>query len=433
LCLGKNTDTKFHPEDHYCKAQIKSVMNYLALIKDKYCIDDILILSIDDKAKIKIGVPAVSRYVHSRKYFEIHNEPTTPDHDFPISEKLLITPSGNQLILIFYLINIGYLELDLKTETLKDKYERTFYCKPANSQLHIVNRPFYFVSTSAFSHAKDIYQIIQAKANKPSVLALTSDNGPDFSPNSYLVFIALGRLWKLIDLDQLFISSYAPYNSRYNSIEIAWGTMSQALAQIVLCPQAKEYIQREGGRVEMFRIAMAELDSIWGKTYYAEKLVQTRSIDPLDAEYQDNPFSDYESVKDVLNKGEKSTFYTKYKPEIKFLFRHCYRRSYYLHFKKCYKLDCSHCFNKIRHRESFDVLDEIDDKFGTLPKPILMDQVYDGEHYASFLDYKNSETLRKNIKEKLEKEEKKGDKCYFCNWYFGSSNDKKKHKIFCVG
>ena len=77
-------------------------MNFLSSLKDKYQIENILALSIDDKAKVKIGVPAVSRYVHSRKYFEIHNEPTTPDHGFPIGEKLLITPSGNYLDFIFY-------------------------------------------------------------------------------------------------------------------------------------------------------------------------------------------------------------------------------------------------------------------------------------------------------------------------------------------
>jgi len=30
-----------------------------------------------------------------------------------------------------------------------------------------------------------------------------------------------------------------------------------------------------------------------------------------------NPFSDYENAKDILNKGEKSTVNTKYKPKIK--------------------------------------------------------------------------------------------------------------------
>ena len=74
--LRKKYCCKIPSEDHYCNTQTKSVMNYLAFIKDKYYIDDILRQSIDDKTKIKIDVLAVSRYVSSRTYFEIYNEPT---------------------------------------------------------------------------------------------------------------------------------------------------------------------------------------------------------------------------------------------------------------------------------------------------------------------------------------------------------------------
>jgi hypothetical protein len=56
--------------------------------------NDIMLFSIDDKAKIKVGTPAVSRYVHSRQYFDINNPPRTSDHDFPLGSKFLITPSG---------------------------------------------------------------------------------------------------------------------------------------------------------------------------------------------------------------------------------------------------------------------------------------------------------------------------------------------------
>jgi len=66
--------------------------------------------------------------------------------------------------------------------------------------------------------------------------------------------------------------------------------------------------------------------------------VKTSSVDPLKLASEEDPFLDYEKVKEVLNKGEKSRFFAEYKPEIKFLLRHCYHRSYYLHFKKCYRV-----------------------------------------------------------------------------------------------
>jgi len=51
----------------------------------------------DDKAKVKVGVPAVSKFVKPRKYFEINHGPVTPDHDFPIGQRFLIIPSGKKL------------------------------------------------------------------------------------------------------------------------------------------------------------------------------------------------------------------------------------------------------------------------------------------------------------------------------------------------
>ena len=91
--LGENTLSKLNEDDHYCKAQAKYMMNYLTYVSNNFN-DTALLLSMDDKSKVKIGVAAVSRFVHSRKYFYSDNGPKTLDHDFPISSKYLIIPSG---------------------------------------------------------------------------------------------------------------------------------------------------------------------------------------------------------------------------------------------------------------------------------------------------------------------------------------------------
>ena len=85
---------KFSEDDHFCKAQVKCVINYLSHLSSQLGIKDILLLSADDKAKVKVGVPAVSKFVKSRKFFEIGKGPKTPDHDFPVGQRLLIIPSG---------------------------------------------------------------------------------------------------------------------------------------------------------------------------------------------------------------------------------------------------------------------------------------------------------------------------------------------------
>ena len=81
-----------HPNSQYAKAKIKYCYNFATYFKEKF-----LFFSCDDKSKIKVGIPAVSKFVFSRRYFTKENKPETPDHDFPIGNKYLITPSGYSL------------------------------------------------------------------------------------------------------------------------------------------------------------------------------------------------------------------------------------------------------------------------------------------------------------------------------------------------
>ena len=71
-----------------------------------------------------------------------------------------------------YIINwdIGYLKLNLGQETIVDKYDRKFYTKPENGQLHIFNRAFYYTNSNAVTHANDIHNIILAKKRNSKCL-----------------------------------------------------------------------------------------------------------------------------------------------------------------------------------------------------------------------------------------------------------------------
>jgi len=64
--------------------------------------------------------------------------------------------------------------------------------------------------------------------------------------------------------------------------------------------------------------ASAQLDEIWNETSYSNKAVRSQSIKYNDLE---TPLSDYQEVRDALDKLEKSKFYAKHKGEIKFLLR----------------------------------------------------------------------------------------------------------------
>jgi len=326
------------------------------------------------------------------------------------------------------------MEIDLKNEIITDKHGRKFFAQPTNGQLHIVNRGFHYHGTTAFTHANDIFNLINTMKQRPSILALTCDNGPDYCPNSYLVFIAFAMLWKKCNLDQILIASYAPRSSKNNRIELAWGTANQALAQTILCPESKNLDnESEPVRKDVFKKALNELNVIWNKTSYSSKLIQSRSILPGETE---SPFTDkeYEEFKDVFENGPKSDYYTKYKSEIKFLFRHTYRRGYFLHIKKCLDINCLHCRNTVKHQELLEELDSYDEN-GTLLRPVFLTQLYDGKHYPSFVDMVESKTLHQKVREKISKEIKENpsdfEKCHWCSWYFQTKNDKKKHRFFC--
>ncbi|CAF4438106.1 unnamed protein product [Rotaria sp. Silwood2] len=73
---------------HFTCAQV----NYVEELSSLYS-DEILALSYDNKAKIPLGAPAVSRYVRSRKFHLVENQPNLPDHDFP-RHGMRINPSA---------------------------------------------------------------------------------------------------------------------------------------------------------------------------------------------------------------------------------------------------------------------------------------------------------------------------------------------------
>ena len=68
-----------HNDAHYLFARNKMRRELASLFQD-----DILIVSVDVMAKIKVGAPAVSRYHQVKRIFSCDNNPNLPDHDFPV-------------------------------------------------------------------------------------------------------------------------------------------------------------------------------------------------------------------------------------------------------------------------------------------------------------------------------------------------------------
>ena len=56
--------------------------------------DKISVVSLDDMSKVKVGVPAVSRYHQINRTFPEKDKPVLNDHDFPVPG-YLISVSGH--------------------------------------------------------------------------------------------------------------------------------------------------------------------------------------------------------------------------------------------------------------------------------------------------------------------------------------------------
>jgi len=134
----------------------------------------------------------------------------------------------------------------------------------------------------------------------------------------------------------------------------------------------------------------------------------------------------------VLAKGPKSPLFNQYKEEVKFFMSHVYRRSYFLHFRKCFSNDCEHCKNNIKYPEALKLLKNAGDNFSLL-KPVLIKELYNGSHYPSFIDILKSESLLGKMREQISTENKQEqiERCSRCYWFYQSNNDKRKHLWFC--
>src|SRR6266542_5951120 len=121
---------KPHVDEHYCLASVKAARVFFEVFAD-----EAIIISQDDKAKVRLGIPTVG---HTFKTIQSVNEPVTvKDHDFPTSSKMKLIPS------VYLVINPADSSNTLHT-----------------GQLSIFIRPEYFIGTSSETHMADLENIV---------------------------------------------------------------------------------------------------------------------------------------------------------------------------------------------------------------------------------------------------------------------------------
>ena len=214
-----------------------------------------------------------------------------------------------------------------------DKHGRDSFKKPKAKKLNIFNRPFKYMSTTTETHANDLYNLLSSypETQRPSTLGLICDNGPDFNPASWLVFFHMGSLWRDLKLDQLIICSYAPNSSKFNPIEIAWGNISQMLAQITLCSDFKKYNLNQEDNIKLCCTqALDELKTIIDKGVYANSPIRCQNYNPDHVEF---PYNEYETIKEIIKQGPPHPQHRYQRKNIVFFLKHCIKRKYYSIFR----------------------------------------------------------------------------------------------------
>lgn len=182
--------------------------------------DRCTMISQDDKAKVPVGILAVSR-----TFAMVQSSSTTisvPNHDFPVGPNHKLIPSF-------------YLFMKRKDEADEGGMKQ--------GQLACFVRPQLFSGSSSRSHMADIMTMTQEPSTRPlmmkagdvrPVMFIITDGGPDENPRHFKNITEFGHLFRMLVLDYLSVRCYAAGPSAMNPVERAMSSFSSKLIGVVL-------------------------------------------------------------------------------------------------------------------------------------------------------------------------------------------------------
>ena len=181
------------------------------------------VLSVDDKAKVAIGVTATAK--QSPLLMHVTYEFWLPDHDFVKASKHKITPS------VYVVAKI--------CPTSSRSVKEISYSGPAYIAICSAKHD----SSTPYSHGCDFDHILQVEQFqsivkhdgevKPVAMFL-SDGGPDENPRFPKTLDVAFQHFKKHKFDAILISTHVPGMSAFNHVERGMAPLSKALAGMVL-------------------------------------------------------------------------------------------------------------------------------------------------------------------------------------------------------
>ncbi|XP_077867443.1 uncharacterized protein LOC144356671 [Saccoglossus kowalevskii] len=376
-----NNQRKLDENSHFYFTQVKYCME----LASKYA-ESCVAISCDNMNKVKIGVPAVSRYHQQTRYFPRRDTPDFNDHDFP-NPGYLITPAGYML---------------LKTEhsspddvLVKDDLGRDRFSFSRTGPMTVINRVDSYRPCNIIAHVTDLTDVM--KNRDEPVLICVLDGGSDFNVNHSTNMMYYMRLWRDLNLDCLILTSYCPGYSAYNMIERGWSTLSKKLAGVVLpdklpgdstSPHQQRLpdSERKKKEVQVFNNAMECLQNYWSNVKHGSYPVtpQYESCDGV----VNRVYNDYDRVHKLVQGGGAKKLREPQNAEIlaemKMMIAHVERRIGTLCFTKCQNQSCDHCSsNPVRAHDVMQFL-----RTYGLPSPVSSNE-YEG-HFQTFIEASSS-------------------------------------------
>lgn len=397
---------KSHEDGYFCK----STMTALDEVASFFGPTEVAKLSIDDKARVPLGIAAATAQAPLLMHMEYRVR--LPDHDWVVADRHKLIPSV-------------YAGVAIKKDGFGDKGAVSY-----SGPTHVSVRSGKHSKSTAYSHARDLDHVFSLEEFKclvktpdgqpKPILILTVDGGPDENPRYQKNIEIAIHHFLTKNLDCLFIATNAPGRSAFNVVERRMAPLSRQLSGVVL-PHDRygSHLDASGKTVD------AELE-VENFQHAGECLVEIFSsvvIDgyPVTAEFV--PSSESELEKNSIQAAS---------PE--WVSQHVRSSQYFLQIVKCLNPACCGSFRSVY--QTF-----IKNRFLPAPIPLRYKQNLEISNDPSTKTYatlfQNLAFFNKDVPydeycpslaEKL-----KSRVCDDCGLYFASNVLQKKHRVIHKG
>ncbi|CAF1556269.1 unnamed protein product, partial [Didymodactylos carnosus] len=371
----QNSKCQHHPDFHITCAQVNYVQELASLYNDE-CIS----LSCDNKAKIPLGIPVVSRHVRSRKFLLLNQSPNLPDHDFP-KAGVKITPAG-------------YVRL------WHHRRSSSANSNPTPASLLRMKRSKSCEST-LFKLNREIKQTVD-KRNLKHV---------QWNRSGQMFLRPFGSTSEKLQVN------------RYNPIERMFSHLTDLIANVTI--DLDPTFSTINHQLDS---ALVDLNKYWHNKKYDNFKTDCRPVFSVN----ENSFDGHQELKDKLMKSSVKHVMDQDNDNVRFnlrlYLRHCVRSSYYVSFTKCTDSTCIHCTrHPVRATKTVKLLRSGGDY---LPWPQMTFSKY---HYDTFLQQTYAILAgEKNIVPDQQLPSDRTKRCSECKlpYIFSSKADEERHMVW---